>query len=82
MVGDKRDEGHHSSTISSSKKRRGNNRGLSAGEGSGDDDRTKELEEPARFVLCGDDTGRGIDYGIMNKGSWKTLEQYCEVSTW
>ena len=42
----------------------------------------EELEEggpPAKFVLAGDDTGSGIDYNVLDKDSWQTLEEYCKV---
>lgn len=78
-MADKRDEGHDSSM--SSKKSGGSDGGRSAGEGNHDDRIQEEPEERLRFVLPRDDTGKGIDYEIMNKGSWKTLQEYCEVSS-
>ena len=54
------------------------------GEKDSDQDSDEPEEQPRVFVLPGDDTGKGIEYGIMSKTSWKTLQDYCEVGvvTW
>lgn len=48
-----------------------------------DDDSDEEAEEeegpPLKFVLAGDDTGRGIDYNLLEQESWEKLEEYCKV---
>lgn len=49
---------------------------------SDEDESDDELEEegpPLKFVLAGDDTGSGIDYNVLDKDSWQTLEEYCKV---
>lgn len=43
-------------------------------------DSEEEVEgAPTKFVLPGDSTGNGIDYCILEEGSWLTLRAYCEV---
>lgn len=70
--------------LESFKKRPDNNHGGTSTEKGGPKDDKKQEgqepeEEPLRFVLPGDDTGNGIDFWILNDGSWKTLQEYCEV---
>lgn len=43
------------------------------------DDSAEKL--PSKFSLSGDDTGSGgIDYDILDKESWQTLQRYCKVT--
>lgn len=76
MAAGKRDDGQETRR----KKRREKDGDASAvGEKDSDTYIDEPEERPRVFVLPGDDTGKGIEYGIMNKTSWKTLQEYCEV---
>lgn len=36
---------------------------------------------PSRFSLSGDGTGSGgLNYDILDKESWQTLQRYCQVT--
>lgn len=56
---------------------------LRESDSSDDEDFSDEEHEaegpPLKFVLAGDDTGSGIDYNVLDEGSWQELEKYCKV---
>ncbi|CAN0281576.1 unnamed protein product, partial [Discosporangium mesarthrocarpum] len=55
-----------------------NERGDKVTKDSDKEGRKGEVEEdPALFVLPNDNTGKGIDYGILGRKTWDTLRDYC-----